>query len=139
MPSSQVNGKSTPHHASREVTPQRAAALRATRLLWESIEHEFGLLTEVPKPAITDICETIALKRGNTFVYPGFQFDPASGRVRQVVPALKAMARRAGWDEEDLVLWLCTPSRYFSDERPVDHLDDNDLVRKGQAHARIQW
>jgi hypothetical protein len=49
------------------------------------------------------------------------------------------MAVSVGWDDEDLVLWLCTPSRYFEGDRPVDHLDDEDLIAKANAAATIRW
>jgi hypothetical protein len=49
------------------------------------------------------------------------------------------MTRDVGWDEEDLLLWLSSPSGYFHGDRPVDHLDDPDIAEKARQDATVQW
>lgn len=49
------------------------------------------------------------------------------------------MAEGVGRDHDDLVFWLASPSRYFDGDRPMDHLDDADLVDKGRQKAMVEW
>ncbi|WP_268243640.1 hypothetical protein [Arthrobacter sp. AQ5-05] len=43
-------------------------------------------------------------------------------------------------DDEDLVFWLCSPSRYFDDDLAVEHLlDDPRIVEKFVAGESISW
>ncbi|GAC1605368.1 MAG: hypothetical protein NVS3B6_17730 [Pseudarthrobacter sp.] len=56
-----------------------------------------------------------------------------------MIPELLHMAEDVGWDQEDLVFCLVSTSRYFDGDRPVDHLDDADLVDKGRQKATVEW
>ncbi|GAB4100532.1 hypothetical protein [Sinomonas halotolerans] len=134
-------------------SPQLARALMATENVWASVEGEFGLLTS------TGVAELIGsrgkgrsfaadqrgagrivgVRRRGVYLYPGFQFDRARGRVLPVVQDLAAAAREAGWDGEDLVLWLVSPSGYFGGARPVDRLDDEAIVERLRQASTVQW
>lgn len=136
-----------------ETSPQLARAIQATENIWKRIESEFGMFsgTEVARMVGSSRSgrslaaeqrkagKIIGIKRGNAFAYPGFQFDEATGKVLEVIPRLLETAREVEWDEEDLVLWLVSPSRSFGDDRPVDHLDDEDLLTKLHGNATAEW
>jgi hypothetical protein len=58
------------------------------------------------------------------------------------VKDLLRLADANGWEPEDVVLWLCSPTTYFEDEsRPVDHIDtDPDQVLDVAARAwDVEW
>lgn len=134
-------------------SPQLARAVQATENVWKGIEAEFGLLTSADVAALIGTGKSgrsfasdqraagklIGIKRGNRVLFPGFQFDRPAGKVRSVVPELLRMAKDVGWDEEDLVLWLVAPSGYFHGDRPVEHLNDADLVEKARQKATVEW
>lgn len=79
--------------------------------------------------------------RRNTIRYPKFQFDPKTRAVLPVIPELIAVSRGFGVTDEDLVLWLTTPSTYFAaKDRPVDHLDDPErLLSAARDEFGAQW
>lgn len=137
-----------------ETSPPLASAIQATENLWTSIARRWGLLRS------TDVAELLGAKssnrsfasglrkkgkiigveRTNAYLYPGFQFDRTSGTVHDVVPRLISAARAQEMDDEDLVFWLCSPSRYFDDDLPVEHLlDDPRIVEKFVAGESISW
>lgn len=134
-------------------SPQLARATQATANVWKDIEAEYGMLTSMDVARLIGSEKSsrslaadrraagklIGIKRGNKYVYPGFQFDRRSRKVLSAIPSLIAMYAEVGWDEEDLVSWLVSPSGYFQGDRPVDHLDDVDLVDKGRQSATVQW
>lgn len=134
-------------------SPQLARATQATENVWKGIEAEYRMLTSMDVAQLIGSAKSsrslasdqraagklIGIKRGNKYVYPGFQFDWLAGKVHQAIPGLIAMAAEVGWDDEDLVFWLISPSAYFGDDRPVDHLDDADLADKGRQSATVQW
>ncbi|OMH23785.1 hypothetical protein BKD30_10365 [Tersicoccus phoenicis] len=125
----------------------------ATENVWASVEAEFGLLTSVQVAALTGSKKSsrslaadqraagkiMGVRRGNAYLYPGFQFDTANGRVRPAIPRLVATARDCGWDGEDLILWLVSPSGYFGSDRPVEHLGDEDVLDKLRRAATVDW
>lgn len=140
--------------ASKGITaPQLARAMQATEHVWKDIETEHGMLTSTDAARLIGSEKSgrslasyrraagklIGIKRGNKYVYPGFQFDRRSGQVHPLIPELIAMAAEIGWDQEDLALWMVSPSGYFGGERPVDHLDDVDLVDKARLAATVEW
>lgn len=137
------------------VSPATARAIQATENATRAIEHEFGLLDSAE---IADLLgsrgtshrsfaaekrkrgELLYLRRLNSFVYPGFQFDRAQGRVKPVVAELIALAETAGWDVEDVTHWLCAPTTYLEGDRPVDYLNDGGRVLKVARDAwSIEW
>lgn len=86
--------------------------------------------------------ELLHVRRLNEYVYPGFQFDRAIRQVKPFVKTLLQLAIINGWEPEDVVLWLCSPTTYFEDgSRPVDHLDAEpelviDVARRAWG---IEW
>lgn len=79
----------------------------------------------------------LGVKRGNGYAYPKFQFDEVSHQVRPVIPELIALAQANDWSEEDLLLWLVTPTGYFDDTRPIEHFDDPEDILAG-ARRRLE-
>lgn len=81
-----------------------------------------------------------SVKRGAAYVYPRFQFDPESLLILPVIADLIGFANSAGWTQEELLLWLCSPSGSFRGGLPAEHLSDPDLVLKtARAAAAVQW
>ncbi|TFB91461.1 hypothetical protein [Cryobacterium sp. HLT2-28] len=120
--------------------------------LWRDIEATWGLLTpdavmkalglpEIDVDAVSRMRtdgQLLAVEREGAYVYPGFQFE--SGHVAPVVPVLVELARDVGWSQNELVIWLCSPSGYFGGDRPVEHLDEADeLAEKARDAATVEW
>ena len=119
---------------------------------WSEIDAEWGLLTadEVSKALnrpegeiglVAQLRETgqlLAVIRGGDYVFPGFQF--VSGHVEPVVATLVALAAELSWAQDDLLVWLCSPSGYFGGDRPVKYLHHQDeLVEKARNQATVEW
>ena len=62
-------------------------------------------------------------------------------RVKPLIEPLLALAVEKGWNQEDVVLWLCSPTSHFRDEsRPVDHLDEVEAVLEVASRAwGVKW
>lgn len=139
--------------------PSMARAAQATENAVKSIEEEFGLITSAQvaqllgatsnRAAVRSLAydmrgrgELLYIRRLNKYLYPGFQFDPSLGPVRPLVKALLQLADANGWEPEDVVLWLCSPTTYFEDgSRPVDHFDSDpdrvlDVARRAWG---VEW
>ncbi|MFD1210740.1 hypothetical protein ACFQ36_01625 [Arthrobacter sp. GCM10027362] len=125
------------------VSPQLARSLQACTNAWKRIESEFGLLSSGQVAELLGRSaenrnlaskkrragKILGVARGNTYRYPGFQFDRDRGTVRRVIEPLIALAGENGWPPEDVVLWLCAPSTYFHEaDRPVDHLEEPERL-----------
>jgi hypothetical protein len=133
------------------VSPQTARSLQAAENIWRSIAEEFGMPTSVevaellgsrkPNRAIASTLRNegsiVGVMRGNSYRFPGFQFDAEKSAVVPVMPKLIALARENGRSDEDLVFWLASPSSFFHEQdRPVDHLGEEERVL---AAARDQF
>ncbi|MEA9999133.1 helix-turn-helix domain-containing protein [Cryobacterium sp. RTS3] len=82
----------------------------------------------------------LAFERGGEWVFPGFQFDAASGLIEPVIADLVRLAGDLGWANEELVIWLCSPSGYFGGDRPVNHLhESDDLLEKARNEWTVEW
>ena len=125
------------------VSPQMARSLQAAENTLRRIEHEFGLLTSVEvaellgsrKPnrsvaaAQRAAGQIVGIMRGNSYRFPGFQFDREAASVLPVIPKLIALARENDRSDEDLIFWLYSPSSFFPEkDRPVDHIRQEDRV-----------
>lgn len=125
------------------VSPQMARSLQSAENIWRRVEAEFGMLTSVEvaeilgsrKPGRTQAAALRAdgkiagIKRGNSFRFPGFQFDRMQGVVLPVMADLLAIARDNGRHVEDLLFWMTSPSSFFAElDRPVDHLHDAERL-----------
>jgi len=119
-----------------------ARALQATENVWREIDEEFDLLTSAEvamaigsksqnrylASALRKKGKLLGLRRLNAYRYPGFQFQP-DGTIHPAISELVAAMHEGGWSEGNFIIWLCSPSRTFANGgRPVDHLDDPDIV-----------
>lgn len=129
-----------------------ARIAQATENAWKRVEDEFGLLTSTEVAARLgsrsvnrDLAKTyrkrgllLAVRRLNSFRYPGFQFT-RDGQIRSTIPELVALSAELSWPQEEVVLWLCAPSGAFDGDRPVDHLDEADVIERARETATIEW
>jgi hypothetical protein len=81
--------------------------------------------------------------RGQT-LYPAF--EPSSDgvrsmRVRPLMQDLKKIADEYGWDTQDAVFWMTSPTTWFAaGDRPVDHLDEPArVIAAFKNGAGTQW
>jgi hypothetical protein len=135
--------------------PAIARAVQAEQNLYARIDAEFGMLTSTeagkrmgsrsraPRNLATTAHRNntlVAVRRGNSLVYPGFQFGP-DGQPLEVISRLRETAEANEWSEAGLVQWLCSPTTYFDGDRPVDHLTENpDRVVEVAADAlAVSW
>lgn len=121
-------------------SPELARRLAATEEMWRSVHAEFGFLTaqelapllglQAPEDVRALYADgvLIAVHRGGRVLYPGFQIDRGTQRVRPVIHELLLAAENAGPSEASLILWLISPSDSLDGARPVDMLDDPDRV-----------
>ena len=116
--------------------------------LWRTMAQEHGLYTiteaahrlgfghghNLRATRLTGKGRVLAVRRGDTFRYPGFQFDEPSGRA---LPAVKDVVRRgrwAGWTDEQVALWFYAPNRLLQGKRPVDvRGDEEKLISTAEA------
>jgi hypothetical protein len=117
------------------------------------VETEFGLLTSTqagvrmgsrsttPRNAATRAHahgELLAMRRGRYLLFPGFQFDQHG--IRPAISELKSIAARHGWDDVAVIEWMMSPTTYLQGRRPVDVIDNFDLLaRTAEAALRIAW
>lgn len=67
----------------------------------------------------------VGYQRGRRILYPCFQFDERGLRPgwREIVSPL----REAGWQDEDIILWLAAPHGSLGRHSPVETLDSGQL------------
>ena len=142
-----------------DLANQHSPTLRSTQVhsategAWREIEEEFGLLnrTEVATTlglksndrrqvsALRQRGDLLGVRRPNAYRYPGFQFE-ANGTIRPVIRKLIIAMREGRWSEESFFVWMCSPSRAFADgRRPVDHLNDPNLVTVAVEMMAVDW
>ncbi|MCQ1987380.1 hypothetical protein [Arthrobacter sp. zg-Y844] len=110
---------------------------------WQSMEREDGLYTVAQiaqqlgfgggpnsmARQLTGKGRILVVKRGEQFLYPGFQFDWNAERVLPTVKDVVRMGRQAGWPDERIALWFYTSHRRLSDKRPVDvRANEEELI-----------
>lgn len=125
------------------VSPQVARSLQATENVWRRMGVEHGLLTSSQVAALLGANpsnrklasrrraarQLAGVVRGNAVLYPGFQFDRTHARIFPVMEELIQLADANDWREEDLLLWLCSPTTTFdTNDRPIDHFDQPEAV-----------
>ncbi|MBV8788876.1 MAG: hypothetical protein JOZ00_19585 [Mycobacterium sp.] len=135
--------------------PAVARAVQAEQNLYARIEAEFGLLSSTdagkrmgsrssaPRNMATTAHRNkalVAVRRGNYLAYPGFQFG-ADGTPLPVIARLREVAEENGWSEAGLVQWLCSPTTYLDDDRPVDRLltDPDGVVTVAAEALGVSW
>ena len=122
-------------------SPQLDRAIRATAEAWRRLEEEFGLLTSGEVAELLGVTSAgpgwvaaqrkarkiIGVREGNTYLYPGFQFDHQT--VLPVIAPLLELAHANAWSSDDLTLWMFGPTTSFvQEDRPVDHLREPEAV-----------
>jgi hypothetical protein len=137
------------------VSPQLARGLQATENIWRGMAAEFRLLTSGQVAALLGARpsnrklasrrraahQIAGVVRRNAVLYPGFQFDRIHGTILTLMERLIELSTANGWSEEDLLLWLCSPTTSFdAEDRPVDHFDDPDaVVAAAKAAFETEW
>lgn len=83
-------------------------------------------------PRATDV--VIRFEWGGARWRPHFQFDPATGRPREVVTRVARELQHAmdGWA---LACWFAEPNAWLSGQRPVDLLDSDPTEIHAAARA----
>src|SRR4051794_18471760 len=131
-------------------SPELVRSLQAEENWWRRIENELPSISSTETAALLGAKATnrnfassqrsvgrlIGYPRRHAIRYPKFQFDLQRGTVLPVIPELLAVTRGLDVPDEDLVLWMATPSSAFADQRrPVDHLNDREqLLAAAEAH-----
>lgn len=135
-------------------SPQLERSRQATQAAWQRLEEEFGLLdiSEVsvilrgaggesgPQPPLSTWL--LGVKPGPSLVYPAFQFDRRFGTVFAIIRRLLALAADNGWSNEDLALWLISPTTSFpAEDRPVDHLisEPDAVIAAARSEFESRW
>lgn len=81
----------------------------------------------------------LGIDRGNRVLFPQFQFDK-SGQVRFSILELLNRAGEKRLTQNELALWLFSPSNTLDGKRPVDCLDDLDGLDAAFAGAfEMEW
>lgn len=124
-----------------DAVPPVPSGKQATAL-WSAMEQEDGLYTileaarrlgfgsgpNLRASRLTGEGRVLAVKRGDTFLYPGFQFDVPGGRMIPAVKDVIRLGRWMGWTDEQVALWFYTPNRSLRGRRPVDVRDDEEKL-----------
>jgi hypothetical protein len=76
---------------------------------------------------LRDSSTVIALKRGNAYLYPAFQFDADRHQIHPTVSGVNE-ALGAARDPWGALAWWTTPNPRWKQRVPVDHLDDQRLL-----------
>src|SRR5688500_13724576 len=103
--------------------------------MWTALRSEFGLpsleLVEARVSALADpervLQSLIRVFIGDGTLCPGFQFRPG-GQLDPRVTALFRAALEAKVPHNYFALWMMTPVRELSGSRPVDRLEEADLL-----------
>lgn len=115
------------------------------------VNAEFGLLTEneareALEPGEDSNAYGFTLRYRGQTLYPRFLFEPSPAgarlmRVRPGMKDLKKIADEYGWSGHDVVLWMTSPTTWFTDQRqPVDHLDEHSRTLAAfEDQAGAQW
>lgn len=138
-----------------QVSAETARVVQATVNRIAEIDHEFGMLSsqqvaealgsrsKSPRGFTSDLRERgrlLYIRRLNTLLYPGFQFEIESPRIRAVIAPLIALAQRHDRSIENVSLWLCRPTTYLDGDRPVDHIDETERVLDVAEQAwGVEW
>lgn len=110
--------------------------------LWSAMQQEHGLYPileaaqrlgfgygpNLRASRLTGKGKVLAVRRGQAFLYPGFQFDEPGGRVIPAVKDVIRLGRWMNWPDEQIALWFYSPNRSLQGKRPVDVRDDEEKL-----------
>lgn len=140
--------------AAVSVSPAEARVAQATENLWRDIETEFGLWTSTEVATFVGAKSSnrtfassrrsrgalMGVVRRNSYVYPGFQFDPETHEVYPWVKPLLDCARKSDYSDRDVILWMVRSTSYLSGARPVDYRDeDNRILSVAKRAWSVEW
>lgn len=119
------------------VGPATAGQIALVDQAWRGIESRYGALDAGRYAELVGASPTsrsvaskakakglVGYRRGRRILYPGFQFDERG--LRPGWAELVAPLREAGWEDEDIVLWLAAPHGALGRRSPVEALDEGD-------------
>lgn len=128
-------------HEGAEVGPATAAQLAQVEHLWRHLIESYGVYTSVDiatlrgtnprnRSAATNLAKReglIGFRRGNAKVYPVFEFrgTNAHPRWRDIASPLRA----AGWEDDDILLFLVSPHPALDGSEPAALIDTDDVDR----------
>jgi hypothetical protein len=123
------------------VGPATAGQIALVDHAWRGIESRYGALDAGGYAELVGASPTsrsvaskakakglVGYRRGRRILYPRFQFDERG--LRPGWSDVVAPLRDAGWDDEDIVLWLAAPNGALGRRSPVEALEEGarDLV-----------
>ena len=119
------------------VGPATAGQIALVDQAWRGIESRYGAVDAGRYAELVGASPTsrsvaskakarglVGYRRGRRILYPGFQFDERG--LRRGWNDVVAPLRAAGWEDEDIVLWLAAPHGALGRRSPVEALDDGD-------------
>ena len=89
---------------------------------------DFGGQDNLRANLLTGKARVLAVQDKGTFLYPGFQFDEVRTRILPSVKDIIRLGRLNGWRDEELLRWFSRPNPLLSGKRPVDVLQDEELI-----------
>lgn len=136
------------------VDPATARAAQATENVWREVDDDYGLLKSGDVSEILGASkknrefvsirrnrgELLGVVRNNGYLFPGFQFDRTTGTIRSWVKPLLELAAQSNQGATDVLVWMMSPTTYFSGDRPADHVEDGDrLVDVARRAWSVEW
>lgn len=121
-----------------EIGPATSAQLASVEHLWRHLLDRYGIYDAADiatlrgaKPGSRSVATNLAKRdgligfmRGRSKVYPTFQF-----KGRGVHPNWRAVSAplvEAGWDDEDILLWMVSPNAALDGREPAALIDEGD-------------
>ncbi|MGH9066613.1 MAG: hypothetical protein ACRD0J_03695 [Acidimicrobiales bacterium] len=125
---------------------RRAALLVDSATAWRDhlgelldVRRTMELLGVTTRQAVYDLVARRRLlglsRRGGGMAFPGFQFDPDTGRPYEVIPRLLATFTTAGVDAYTVATWLATYQDELEGRSPMSLLADPVAAEPLQAAA----
>lgn len=123
-----------------EIGPATAAQLASVEHLWRRLLEGYGVYgaadiaalrgaTPGNRSVATNLARRaglIGFMRGRVKVYPRFEF-----KGRDVHPNWRAVSAplvEAGWDDEDILLWMVSPNTALDHREPAALINDENAV-----------
>lgn len=136
------------------ISPELARSLQAEENWWRRIEAAWPSLSSTETAELLGRSSNrtyaseerkagrmLGYKRGSSYRYPLFQFDAGRRCVLPVIGDLLAITRGSAVADDELMLWLCTPSGYFDEQdEPIHHLGDPEgLLEAARLRFEPSW